>query len=380
MNFLFDEDQESLRDSTRGLLEKLLPPDRIRELLDSGSGLDEPAWRRGAEQGWFSMLVRPEHGGGSLTDQGLVDALVFAEETGRALAPGPFISTNVAGFAISQSGSPAQQELLPRIVSGEQMVTWCLAEELAGWDAAKMRCSLRRTADGYTLDGVKLYVESAESADFLLVVASCDGELVEVLVPATAPGITIDGHVSLDLSRRSGAVTFTEVAVPASALLPGFDAEALERQLQVAAVLSCADSVGGAERVLERTVEYTMERVQFGRTIASFQAVKHRCADLLLLLESARAATHYAALAVSEKGEDAALAVGLAKAHAADTYATIAGEGTQLHGGIAFAWEHDMHLFVRRAKANQVLFGSSSWHRHRTWPLLQTAAINKSEA
>jgi alkylation response protein AidB-like acyl-CoA dehydrogenase len=213
-------------------------------------------------------------------------------------------------------------------------------------------------------------VESAQVADHFLVTALADNGPVQLLVPSDIAGVRIEPHVSLDLSRRTSAVTFHEVHVGADALLPLTDSGAINKQLQLAAVLTCADSVGGAQRVLEMTVAYTKEREQFGRTIASFQAVKHRCADLLIQLESVRAATHYAALALEEGADDAALAVSLAKAYVGDAYAAITGDATQLHGGIAFTWEYDMHLFVRRSKANEVLFGTPSWHRERTWQTL----------
>jgi alkylation response protein AidB-like acyl-CoA dehydrogenase len=370
MNFLFDDEQELLRDSARRLLQRLVPSEELRRLIDSESGFSEQLWRRAAELGSLSMLASSEHGGGSLTDQGLVDAVLLAEEWGRALAPGPFISTQVVCHALSRYGTGAQQDLLPQIVAGELLVTWCFAEEDAQWEPADLQCSARASGDGYVLDGVKLYVEDAQLADYFLVTARSDDALVQLLVPASTPGVSVESHASLDASRRLGAVTFRDVQLPPSAALALSDDAAVDAQLRIAAVLICADSIGGAQRCLELTVAYTKERVQFGRPIASFQAVKHRCADLLILLENARAAAHYAALAVHEQAEDAALAVSLAKAYVGDAFATITGEATQLHGGIAFTWEYDMHFYVRRAKANEVLFGPPSWHRQRSWKAL----------
>lgn len=370
MNFLFDDEQEMLRDSLRRLLQRTTSSDDVRALLDTDTGFDATAWKRAAELGSLSMLVPEKLGGGSLSGQGLVDVVLIAEEWGRALAPGPFVSTQVALSAISEYGSPAQQELLPGFVAGEQIITWCFAEEGADWDPAEIRLRATENSDGWTLDGTKLFVESAQVAGHFLVTALADSGPVQLLVHVDAAGVSVEPHVSLDLSRRTSAVSFSDVHLGADALLPLSNAGAIDKQLQLAAVLTCADSVGGAQRVLEMTVAYAKEREQFGRTIASFQAVKHRCADLLIQLESVRAATHYAALALEDGAADAALSVSLAKAYVSDAYAAITGEATQLHGGIAFTWEYDMHLFVRRSKANEVLFGAPSWHRERTWQLL----------
>lgn len=364
MHFLLADDHELMRSSIRGLLAATA---RVRELADDPTGFDPVAWRRAAELGMLSMLV-PEHlGGGSLTDQPLVDAVVLLEEAGRALAPGPLVSANVVAFALSRWGSPEQQALLPALVAGDQIATWAVAE--ADWDAGSVHCVARHDGGDLVLDGTKSYVEAAGVADHLLVTACIGEELVSVLVPASSAGISIEQHRSMDLTRRLHAVTLDGVRVPGAALVP-VDHEAL---LRVAAVLTCADAVGGADVVLEKTVRYTKEREQFGRTIASFQAIKHRCADLLALLEGARAAAHYAALAVDGDQADAGLAVSIAKAVVGDAYATMTGEGTQLHGGIAFTWEHDLHLYVRRSKADQVLFGTPAYWRHRTWAALAPA-------
>jgi alkylation response protein AidB-like acyl-CoA dehydrogenase len=371
VNFLFDDDQELLRDSVRRLLQRDAPSAELRRLLDTDTGFNEALWRRAAELGTLSMLVPAEFGGGSLTGQGLVDAVLLAEEWGRALAPGPFVSTQVALAALSTFGSSEQRALLPHFVAGERIITWCVAEAGAGWDPALFRCTVGADGDGgLVLAGAKTFVEAADIADHYLVAALSDNGPIAVLIPADTAGITVEPHVSLDLGRRMSAVSFSGVPVARDAILPAADAAALDAQLRLAAVLACADSVGGAQRVVEMTVAYVKEREQFGRTIASFQAVKHRCADLLVLLENARAATHYAAIALDADAPDAPLAVSLAKAYVGDAYATITGEGTQLHGGIAFTWEYDMHLYVRRAKTNEVLFGTPAWHRARSWAAL----------
>ncbi|MCW2622089.1 MAG: hypothetical protein JWL64_1691 [Frankiales bacterium] len=364
MHFLLAEDHELMRSSIRGLLAATA---RVRELVDGPTGFDPVAWRRAAELGMLSMLVPEDLGGGSLTEQPLVDAVVLLEEAGRALAPGPLVSANVVAYALGRWGSAEQQALLPALVAGDQIATWAVAE--VDWDGGSVHCAAKRDAHDLVLDGTKSYVEAADVADHLLVTALLDGELVSLLVPGAAAGLSVVQHRSMDLTRRLHTVSLDGVRVPSTAIVPA-DHEAL---LRVAAVLTCADAVGGAEVVLEKTVRYTKEREQFGRTIASFQAVKHRCADLLALLEGARAAAHYAALAVDGDQADAELAVSIAKAVVGDAYATITGEGTQLHGGIAFTWEHDLHLYVRRSKADQVLFGAPAYWRRRTWAALEPA-------
>jgi alkylation response protein AidB-like acyl-CoA dehydrogenase len=375
MDFIFSDDQELFRDSVRRMLAARAGPKRLRENLDSASGLDAQLWRAAADIGSFSLLVGTEHGGGSLSDQGLVDAVVVAEEWGRALAPGPFISAQIVGHAISVAGSDEQRALLPKLVSGELLVSWCLAEAEGGWDPDRLRCQATSTEAGFEITGTKLHVEEALAADFFLVATLADGGTVaQLLVPADAAGLTVRPHVSMDLSRSTASVTFDRVAVPRSAVLPGSGAGLLRRLTQMACVLVCADSVGGAQRVLELTVDYAKQRTQFGRAIASFQAIKHRCADMLLVLESSRASTYYAAVAVHDQRDDAALATAIAKSRAGDGYEFVTGEGTQLHGGIAFTWEHDMHLFARRAKANQAMFGSSHRYRRQIWQSLASTA------
>jgi alkylation response protein AidB-like acyl-CoA dehydrogenase len=381
VKFLFDEDQELLRESARGLLARLFPSARVRELAETTSGFDPDGWRRIAELGLFSMLVPEKLGGGSLTEQGMVDAVVLAEEVGRGLVPGPFVSSNVAALALAEGGSAEHQELLLDVISGEQIVTWCHvdadAPSGAEWDPATPRLTAQADGEHVVLSGTKLYVEAADVADQLLVSADLDGRAGQLLVPVATAGVTIERHAILDLTRRLHAVTFTGVRVPASAVLPGADDAALERQLQAGAILVSADSVGAGDRVFEMTLEYLKQRHQFGRPIASFQAIKHRMADLLALLENARAATHYAALAFADDRADTALAIGVAKAYTGDAYQFITGESTQLHGGMGFTWEHDTHLFERRGKVNAALFGPAGWHRRRIWADLQGRAARK---
>lgn len=371
MKFLYDVDQRELQRSTRGLIARRLGGG-ARAVYESPDGMDMDLWREGAALGWCSMLVPEALGGGSLTPQGLVDAAALAEEWGRALLPGPLTSLNVAALALATCGSPEHQALLPDVVGGSSIVLWCGAE--AGPDPTVVTTTASPSNSGWVLTGAKSLVEHAGSADHFLVTARDGDGVGEWLVPAGAPGVTVSQRRSLDLTRRLATVHFDDVALPAPARLPGANAAAVAHHLDVAAVLVCADSVGGAARVLELTVDYAKDRVQFGRPIASFQAIKHRCADLLIAVEGARAASRYAALAVADGTPDAPLAVDLAKAHVGEVYAGVAGEGIQLHGGIGFTWDHDMHLFARRAKLNEIMHGTPRWRRDRAGVRLASMA------
>ena len=235
-----------------------------------------------------------------------------------------------------------------------------------------MRAS--RDGDGWRLDGAARFVQAAHNAAVLLVVATGpDDEVRNFLVPRPSDGLSERVLTGLDLTRRFAEVRLEAVTVPGSAELPGGWA-VVERCLSLATVLQAAEDVGAAELLFEATVDYAKKRVQFGRTIGSFQAIKHRLADLLVELEAMRAAAYYAALALGDGLDDAAEAVATAGAYVGDTFAHLCGESLQLHGGIGFTWEHDVHLFVRRAKVNQVLYGDGAWHRERLARLTETAA------
>jgi alkylation response protein AidB-like acyl-CoA dehydrogenase len=375
MNFGFDEDQDLLRETTRRFLAERWSLAAVRLHLEDGELFDQELWRDGATLGWTAMLIPPEHEGGSVTAQPMVDVVVLAEELGRTLNPGPFVSTNVVADAIAQSGSELQaKEHLPRIARGETTCAWCLSGD-GSPDPAAVDVVATRARDGWRLDGVARYVHGAADASLLLVTAR-DPErasVVNLLVPRPAAGLSERVLTGLDLTRRFAEVHFDGVTVPAGAELAG-DRSVVERCLDVATVLQAGESLGAAEYLFDLTVDYAKKRVQFGRTIGSFQAIKHRLADLLIELEGMRVAVHYAALALGDRRDDAAEAVATAGAYVDDAFAHLSGEALQLHGGIGFTWEHDVHLFVRRAKVNQVLHGDGAWHRERLVCLLEATA------
>ena len=376
MHFAFDEDQELLRSTTRRFLEDRRPLSRVREVIEAEETFDREVWQAGCELGWAAMLVPPEHEGGSVTDQPLVDLVVLAEELGRVLSPEPVVATNVVADAIARFGDDRQRaELLAPIARGELTGAWCLtADGSADVEAIGVRAT--RDGDGLRLDGTAGFVPGAAVADLLLVAVTSEDGLLHLLVRLPRDGVAIRRLTTLDVTRRYAEVRFDGVVVPASAALggPPIAAELAARGLAVATVLQAAEAVGGADHLVAATVQYAKDRIQFGRPIGSFQAIKHRLADLTMTLEGMRAAAHYAALALGDGFDDADEAVAVAGSYVADAYAFVCGEAVQLHGGIGFTWEHDAHLFVRRAKVEQVLYGDPAWHRDRLCSMLERAA------
>ena len=372
MDFGFSEDQELLRATTRRFLAEHQSLADVRLSVEEPDVFDAALWRQGAELGWTAMLIPPEWEGGSVTEQPLVDLVVMAEELGRTLNPGPFVPCNVVAGALARFGSPAQvEQYLPGLARGELTAAWCLSGDGTPEPGAVDVRAWRVGDTAWQLDGVARYVQAAQNASVLLVVATGpDGELCQVLVPRPSAGLSERTLTGLDVTRRFAEVRFEGVTVPAANLLPGGQ-DAVDHCVSLATVLQSAESVGAAELLFQETVDYLKKRVQFGRTIGSFQAIKHRLADLVMQVEAMRVAAHYAALALGDGLDDAAEAVATAGAYVDDTFAYICGEALQLHGGIGFTWEHDVHLFTRRAKVNQVLYGDGSWHRERLVRLLE---------
>ena len=372
MDFGFSEDQELLRATTRRFLAEHQSLAQVRRSIEEPDVFDGDLWGQGAALGWTAMLIPPEFEGGSVTEQPLVDLVVLGEELGRTLNPGPFVPCNVVAGAVARFGTKVQaKEHLPRLARGEATAAWCLSGD-GSPEPGAVEVRAEREGDGWRLDGVARYVQAAENASLLLVVGKePEGEVRNLLVPRPTAGLSARTLSGLDVTRRFAEVRFDGVTVPAANLLPGGE-DAVDLCLSLATVLQSAESVGAAELLFEETVDYAKKRVQFGRTIGSFQAIKHRFADLLMELEAMRAAAHYAALALGDGLDDAAAAVATAGAYVDDTFAHICGEALQLHGGIGFTWEHDVHLFTRRAKVNQVLYGDGAWHRERLVRLTET--------
>ena len=374
MDFSLSEEQRMLVASTGQLIARDSPISRVRELADQdGLGYDPRVWRQGSELGWPALLIPEDYGG---LGRDLVDVALIAQEHGRTVQPGPLLSNAVVAEAISRSDrDDVRASVLPSLATGEAVATWAFAEPRQPWDVTGVHATAVEAADGYRLTGVKTAVQDAEGARWILVTARLNGHLAQFLVERDACGLSVRRQHTIDITRRFDEVRLDDVAIPASAVVnaPGEADAAIERQLRCGAVLICAESLGVGETVLDMCVEYAKLRVQFGRPIGSFQAVKHKCATMRMWLQASRAATYYASMAVAADADDAPEAASVAKAYAGAAIANLTSEALQVHGGIGFTWEHDLHLYHRRAKANQVLFGDPYLHHERLAAALETA-------
>jgi alkylation response protein AidB-like acyl-CoA dehydrogenase len=294
---------------------------------------------------------------------------------GRRVMPGPFLSSVLlGGAAIAEAGSPAQRrEWLPRIAAGEAKGALAWTEPSLRWDAAGIAMPARETSGGFTLSGSKLFVGDAHLAEILVIAARTrDGSTMEdgvslFLMPKDTPGLSVALMPTIDETRKLCEVRLDNVVLPPASLL-GEKHEGwvpLSRVVARATVALCAEMCGGAQQVLDMTVDYAKLRVAFGKPIGSYQGVKHQAADMLVAIENAKSLTYYAAWAVDQGEDDAPLAVAMAKAAASDMARKVAGTGIQLHGGIGMTWEHDLQLYFKRAKASEVAFGDATWHRER---------------
>ena len=376
MDFAYSDDQELLRDATRRFLENRHPIASTRTRLEAESTFDRDVWRDGAELGWAALLVPEQYGGGSVTSQPVVDLVAVAEEIGRVLYPGAFLTTNVVADAVARFGDEQQrQQLLGAIAGGECVATWCTTTD-GSTDMAAIGVEATPTPSGLKLDGVARFAHDAHEADLALVSCQAPSGPTLVLLPLPAPGVRTRVLGGLDLTRRLCEVHFESVEVGAHQVLGavGSAGDAIEHAYRLATVLQSAEAVGAAEHVFESTVQYAKDRRQFGRVIGSFQAIKHRLADLLMELEGARAACWYAALAMADNRPDRDEAVAVAGSAVRDAFAFIAGESAQIHGGVGFTWEYDVHLFMRRAKVEQLLYGDPDWHRERLCGLVEVGA------
>ncbi len=377
MNFGFNEEQELLRSTARKFFDNECGSETVRKLMDSPEGMTPDLWKKLAEQGWLGLIVPDEHGGMGL---GIVDLVVLMEEMGRAVVPGPFFSTVLlGGLAILEGGTEAQKKAwLPRLASGDARATLAWMEPTA--DLGARGITLPATAKGgsHTLNGTKLFVQDAHTADVLVVAArTATGKTAEegislFLVPKGSAGLTVTLLPTMDQTRKLCEVTFKDVAVGPDALMgqAGAGWAPLARVIDRATVGLCAEMCGGAQKVLDMTVEYAKIRQAFGRPIGSYQGVKHKAADMLVDVENSKSITYYAAWAMDEGVTEGPLAVSMAKAYVSDAYRRVSGAGIQLHGGIGFTWEHDLHLYFKRAKGSEFTFGDATWHRERVAQLV----------
>ncbi|MFI6620745.1 acyl-CoA dehydrogenase family protein [Streptomyces sp. NPDC050528] len=373
MNFELSEEQAMLREAARALLSDRAPMTVVRASMDSSEDVDPELWRLTSDLGWPGLALPEEYGG---SGQGVAELALLAEEIGRALGRGPFLPTTIVGRAIAYGGSERLRgEVLPALAAGEDWATWAFAEPHAPWTLDGIRATACTDGDEAVLDGVKTVVQDAGGARWLLVTARHEGEPASFLVDRAAPGVTVRRQRVLDPTRAFHEVRLDAVRVPRDARLDGGPAD-IQALLDEASVLRCADALGVMERMLELTVQHTTNRVQFGRPIGSFQAVKHACADMALLVHGTRAATYYAAMAADAGADDTARAACAAASYATAGTGEVAARALQLHGGIGFTWEHDLHLHLRRARADRVLYGDTAVHRDRLCTLLQRSSVS----
>jgi alkylation response protein AidB-like acyl-CoA dehydrogenase len=367
VNFAFSDEQEQLRDAVRRFLEAKSPSTEVRRLMDTTEGYDTAVWAQMAnELGLQSLHIPEEYGGQGFT---FVELGIVLEEMGRVLLCAPYFSTVVlAADAIINAGTEEQKsELLPGIAGGETIAALAFTEPNGKWDASGIEMVATGSGDSYTLDGTKMFVIDGHLADCIVVAARLAGTSGEegislFTVAGDAAGLTRTPLATMDQTRKQAKLEFSGVAATPLGT-PGEGWAALSKTLDQAAACLANEMVGGAQQVLDMSVEYAKVRVQFGRPIGSFQAIKHKCADMLLEVESGKSAAYYAAWAAAEDNDELPVAASLAKAYCSDAYFHAAAENIQIHGGIGFTWEHDAHLYFKRAKSSEILLGDATYHR-----------------
>jgi alkylation response protein AidB-like acyl-CoA dehydrogenase len=353
MNFGFTDDQQAIKRTAREFLDARYPIARVRELAEDKRGFTDEQWAELVELGWPGVIVPEEHEGLGL---GAVELVVIAEEMGYALAPSPWFSTTCAGLMLVAAGTSAQRERwLGPLARGEARGTVAVWDEHSGW--APDRSEVEPSSDG-TLSCVKIAVPDAASCDFL-VVSGADGH--HYLADVSDPGITLAAEPAIDPTRKLFRVELSGAAVEPLEAAP----EAIAGAYATIVTLLAAENVGIGQRTMEMAVEYAKDRSQFDRPIGSYQAVSHRCAQMLLEVEGSRSLVYWAGWALANEPETGPRAASMAKAYAGEAGFRVASSALQVHGGIGFTYEHDLHFFLKRAHANAHAFGDSRWHRDR---------------
>jgi alkylation response protein AidB-like acyl-CoA dehydrogenase len=367
MNFAFSEEQEELRRTVRQFLEAKSPETEVRRLMETTEGYDPAVWKQmGQELGLQSIAIPEQFGGQGFT---FIELGIVLEEQGRVLVCAPYFSSVVLGAnAIMNAGTDAQKaELLPGIASGDSIATLAFTEPSGKWDVAGITMEAKESKGKYTLSGEKMFVLDGHVADTIVVVARTAGSsgtdgISFFTVRGDADGLTRTPLSTMDMTRKQAKLEFDNVtAEPLGA--PGGGWAAFSKTLDQAAVALSNEMMGGAQKVLEMSVEYAKVRVQFGRPIGSFQAIKHKCADMLLEVESGKSAAYYASWAAAEDNEELPVVAALAKAYCSEAYFHATAENIQIHGGIGFTWEHPAHLYFKRAKSSEIYLGDPTYHR-----------------
>jgi alkylation response protein AidB-like acyl-CoA dehydrogenase len=367
LDFGFSDEQEMLRQSARGLLEKECPGTAVRRLMDDERGYDPDLWRKFAELGWLGMVIPEEFGGAGLS---YVDLVLVLEEMGAVVLPSPFIWTLMFAEAIDRAGGANQKkQFLPAIAEGKLIATIAWQEPSGSWSPGGIAMTAKADGGGFVLDGVKLFVNDGHIADYYLVAARAGGSggdgITLFAIDAQRAGLTVTPLKTMDQTRKLSELKFTGVKATSADVVgvAGAGWKTLSEVLDRGKVMLAAEMMGGAQHVLDMTVDYAKVRVQFGRPIGSFQAVQHKCANMMVDIEGAKSAVYYASWAVSNGHPEAALSASVAKAAASDAYRRVSAEGIQLHGGIGFTWDHDLHLYFKRAKSAEFTFGDAAWNR-----------------
>jgi alkylation response protein AidB-like acyl-CoA dehydrogenase len=362
MNFAFSDEQEELRAAVRRFMTEKSPETEVRRLMDTTEGYDPAVWSQMADQlGLQSLTIPEEFGGSGFT---YVELLVVLEEMGAALLCAPFFSSvALAANALLTSGDDeAKKSYLPGIASGETIATLAITEDNGKWDFSGIELAATQKNDGWVLNGHKMFVIDGHIANLIVVAARTAKGVTLFAVQGDAAGLTRTPLPTMDQTRKQARLEFADT--PAALIGTEGGAEAgLSKTLDLAAVALAAEQVGGAQRVLDASVEYAKTRIQFGRPIGSFQAIKHKCADMLLEVESAKSAAYYAAWAAAEDSDELPVVASLAKSYCSEAYFHAAAENIQIHGGIGFTWEHPAHLYFKRAKSSELLLGDPSYHR-----------------
>jgi alkylation response protein AidB-like acyl-CoA dehydrogenase len=362
VNFAFSEEQEELRNVVRQFLEAKSPESAVREQMETEAGYDATVWKQMAEQLGLQSLTVPEEFGGQ--GFGYVELVVVLEEMGRFLLCAPYFSTVVlaANTLIHSGDDAAKQAHLPGIASGETVATVAFTEPNGRWDEQGIQATAEADGDAWKISGTKSFVLDGHTADLILVAARTGKGVSIFAVEGGATGLTRTALATMDQTRKQAKLDLDGV----TGTLVGTEGEGwalLSTVLDLAAVGLAAEQVGGAQACLDMAVQYAKDRVQFGRPIGSFQAIKHKCADMLLEVESAKSAAYYAGWCASEMNDELPSVASLAKAYCSEAYFHASAENIQIHGGIGFTWEHPAHLYFKRAKSSELLFGDPTYHR-----------------
>jgi alkylation response protein AidB-like acyl-CoA dehydrogenase len=362
MNFAFSEDQEELRTGIRRFLDDKSSESAVRELMETEEGYDKAVWKQMSDQLGLQSIAIPEEFGG----QGFsfVELGIVLEEMGRSLLCAPYFSSIAlaANLLLSTDDDAAKKDLLPGIASGETIATVAFTEDSGKWDQDGITLEATKAGDGWTLTGHKMFVLDGAIADLILVPAKTAGGISIFAVEGSAAGLTRTSLTTMDQTRKQARLELS--GTPGRLIgTEGAGWDVLAKTLDLAAVALASEQVGGAQKVLEMSVDYAKVRVQFGRPIGSFQAIKHKCADMLLEVESAKSAAYYGAWVAAEGSDELPVVASLAKAYCSDAYFHATAENIQIHGGIGFTWEHPAHLYFKRAKSSELFLGDPTYHR-----------------